>query len=284
MMVAMALSIFMAGAGQAASLVLDGSILTVGIDESGGLVNLGTSQGIIYKPGPPNDFTYPGTPWEFYSLGVNGVSAVGGVAGSALNPIGVVTVDVSSATNLAAHTDSHSITLGGATIRYDQTVAFDIGSNVIQFKADLFNVGSTTAFNVVYARGLDPDQDVYSGSGFATNNFFPGPGSVIAIGPLTKLAIRIDAITAGGVTSIADLGWVTDPYVLAGGGLVGGAIAGNPNDYSINIAWLVGDILPGASVELDWTYTISRVPEPGILILLGMGLSAVGMLSRRIKL
>ena len=282
---ALVLSILFFGVGQvmAVSLVLDGTVLKVGVDESGGLVNLGVPQGITFKPGPtPNDFTYPGTPWEFYSLGFNGSTAVGGVAGSALNPIGVVTYDVSSAATLKAHTDSHSIILGGAEIAYDQTVSFGKNSNVINFKADLFNVGTITATNVVYARGLDPDQDVNLFGDFRTINSFPGAGSVFAKGPLTNLAVRIDDLTVGfaGKTSINF--WETDPYVLSLGGLLNGTNLGLA-DYQIAIAWLVGDILPGQSVEIDWTYTFSRVPEPGILILLGIGLSAVGVLSRRIK-
>ncbi len=285
------LAILMVGVAQATPLVLSGNVLTVGVSEGGGLVNLGAGQGITYIPaGFPNDFTLPGTPWEFYSLGFNGDFVVGGVAGGNLNPIGVVTYDVSSPTNLAAHTNSHSVTIGGATLRYDQTVSFDKDGNVISFKADFFNSGTVTATDVVYARGLDPDQEANQFGMFATDNYFLGPGSVVAQGVNSGLAIRIDDLTSGfaGKASISDSSpefpWATDPYLLAAGGLVNGAMAGNPFDYSINIAWLIGDILPGHSVEIDWSYTFYKVPEPGLLLLLGLGLGALGVFSRRKKL
>lgn len=69
---------------------------------------------------------------------------------------------------------------------------------------------------------------------------------------------------------------------MAGGGLVNGALAGKPFDYTINMAWLVGNIEPGHSVEIDWTYTFGVVPVPPSLILLGSGLlSLVGFRFRR---
>lgn len=273
--------LFTAGISQA--FVMNGNVLKVGIDNSGGLVDLGAGQGITYKPGPANDYTLPGTPWEFYSIGVNGAVLVGGVAPAAVNPIGMNTVNNSAGNQFKADSTGPAFALGGALLSYDQSVAFDTNSNVIKFKADIFNVGSATAINVVYARGFDPDQDVISGAGFATINTFLGPSSVISVGPQTGLSGRIDGV--GGIVSISNSApafpWETNPYILLAGGLVNGAIPGNPFDYSINIAWNIGNIESGKSVELDWTYTFAPVPLPPSVFLLASGLVGFVLLRRR---
>jgi hypothetical protein len=288
--------LLMTGASNAGSFNMVGNVLTVGIDNSGGLVNLTgvgfpvNGQGITLNPPViANDFTAPGTPWEFYSLGVNGATLVGGVNGVSSNPIGLNTVNNSAGNLFKADSNGPAIALGGALLSYDQSVAFDTNSNVIKFKADIFNVGNTTATNVVYARGFDPDPDSvssgYAGAAYATNNSILGPGSVMAVGPVTGLFGKIDDVSGGGVASISGSApafpWETNPYVLAGGGLVNGALAGNPFDYSINMAWLVGDIAPGASVEIDWNYTFGVVPVPPSLILLGSGL--LGLVGLRFR-
>jgi hypothetical protein len=275
---------------------MNGNVLTVGIDNSGGLVDLAAppafvgdnGQGITFKSGStPNDFTAPGTPWEFYSLGVNGAVLVGGVPGAAANPMGLNTVNNSAGTNFKADSNGPAVALGGALLSYDQSVSFDTNSKVIKFKADFFNVGTTTATNVVYARGLDPDQDVGRFNFFPTTNTILGPGSVKAVGTLTGLFVQIDDLKGFGVASISGSNptfpWETDPYVLIGGGLVNGALVGNPFDYSINMAWAIGDIAPGHSVELDWTYTFGQVPLPPSVWLFGSGLVGLLLLRRKIK-
>jgi hypothetical protein len=284
----LALIMVLAMVGSAQALVLDGNVLRVGVDQSGGLVDLGASQGITYKPvlpGTSNDFTLPGTPWEFYSIGVNGSSVVGGVTGTAQNPLGLVTVDWSGGGTMLTMTTDGAYSLGGGLLTYTQQVAFDTNSNVMKVSATFYNVGSTLIQNLVYARGMDPDQDVNKFSSFVTNNTILGPGSVQAIGPLTGLYVRMDSLVPGGVASISDstpaFPWETDPYNLLAGGLLNGALAGNPWDYTINMAWAIGDLAPGRSYEVDFTYTFGQVPLPPSVLLLGSGLLGLGLVGWR---
>lgn len=271
---ALTLVLGLALSAQAASFVLGGNILDVGVSSSGGLVNDVLNQGITYKPGPlPNDFTLPGTPFEFYAIGVGGTSAAAGVMSNDTNTFNMVTTNYSTATLLHAQTTNGVFTVGGASLIYTQNVYFDINSSTINFSVDILNAGSTAINNVVYARGLDPDQDVFLGGGYATNNSI-GAGTVTAVGPLSNLYITIKDLTGGGVSAISS-GWSTDPYVL-----LGGPNDGN-GDYTINMAWNIGTLEAGRSYEIDFQYQIGVVPVPPSVVLLGSAL--LGLLGLRRK-
>jgi hypothetical protein len=277
--------LLISGIGQAASFDLVGGYLKVGVNSSGSLINETTMTGIQYDPtgtgtfgaAPPAvDFIAPGTPWEFYSIGVNGTWAAAGYGLD--NPFAVTTTNTSSGGLLSA---SSVGSYQGLLIR-SQFTYFPSSSKEIFFSVDLLNP-TDKAMDVRYARGLDPDQDVYPGGSYPTNNSI-GAGSVTGAGLLTKLAISIIDIGGGGIPSISgsspDGPWETNPYVLINGGLVNGAVAGNPFDYSINMAWK--NTLPAhTSWEIDFKYTISAVPEPSVLLLLGMGLLGIGILGRK---
>jgi hypothetical protein len=237
-------------------------------------VNLTAPQGITYKPGPlPNDFTLPGTPWEFFAIGVGGTSAAAGVMGGETNTFNLVTTDYSTATFMHAQSTNGAFTVGGANLIYTQNVFFDINSSTINFSVDILNAGSTAISNVVYARGLDPDQDVQLFGSFVTNNSI-GAGTVTAVGPLTNLYITIKDLTGGGVSAISS-GWSTDPYFL-----LTGPNDGN-GDYTINMAWDIGTLDAGRSYEIDFQYQIGVVPVPPSVVLLGSAL--LGLLGLRRK-
>jgi hypothetical protein len=292
---AMALSLALVGMVQADVLLVGGN-LTVGVGNDGGLVSLpvslnplGLNQGVTYTgPGNtlPNDYTLPGTPWEFYSIGVAGSWTAYGVPGfSSPTSAGQTTLNTSGGTTLQAETVGPAFTVGAAGLIYKQTVVFDTTSNAIKISADIYNNTASTITGVVYARGMDPDQDVNSGGGFATFNSFLGVDKVMAVGPSTGMFVIMSDLSGSGVASISgsspSVPWETNPYVLAGGGLLNGAIVGNPFDYSINMAWEIGDIPAFTSVEIDMKYQFAA-PIPGSLLLLGSGiLGLVGIGVRR---
>ena len=315
LMGALALTLLLSGVGQA--FVLDGNILTVGVGPSGGLVDLAATpafpgdngQGITFKPvlpGIPNDFSAPGTPWEFYSIGVGGTIGVrdatkfvtGGVAnlpGGIVkeNPSGLplTTANNSGGTTLQATTSGPAFNVDGGSIIYTQQVTFDTTFNHIHVSADILNNSLVDLHNVVYARGIDPDQDVAIGGGFATINTINPDGSVTAFGTKSGLSITLRDLTfpalgIHGVASISDSSpafpWETDPYILVQGGFVDGAsFTTSPRDWSINMAWLIGDLPHGTSVELDFEYEFSFVPVPPAVWLFGSGLLGLGVLRWR---
>jgi hypothetical protein len=127
--------------------------------------------------------------------------------------------------------------------------------------------------HIVYARGLDPDQDVYEGGGYGTINTIPASNMVTAIGPKTLYSISIVDLTGFGVPSIYST-WYTDPYILLQRHNDG------DGDNTINMAWDLGRIDPGRSKEIDFKYSINVVPIPSTALLLGSALLGMAGLVR----
>jgi hypothetical protein len=273
----MVLTLATALGAQAASFVLGGDYLQVGFSNSGGLIDDSFTAGINFSTAGNGsysaaDFLRPGSPFEFYSIGVNGVS-LGSAGYLNGNTFGMTTFDVSSGTVKS----SLSLSFGGVpSLLLIQTAYFDKTSKDINFTIEMQNIGSTTLTDVVYARGLDPDQDVYPFGVYSTNNSIAG-GVVTAVGPYSNWSISITNIGAlSGVPSIS-AAWQQDPYML----LNFPTNDGN-GDYTINMAWNVGTLLPGHSAEVDFQYNM--VPVPPSVLLLGSGLlGLVGLGWRRRK-
>jgi len=263
----------------AASFTLSGTYLNVGVSNSGGLIDDAFTYG-INPVGTNVDFLKPGNPFEFYSIGVNGSWATAGWGGgyyTPANPFNTTTNDISSLTPGKLTASSMGFfTLGGSQLQIiNQFAWFDKNEMTIHFSADLLNMGSTTATNVVYARGLDPDQDVNGYGSSSTINTMTA-NSVSAYGPLSKYTISIidNAMSVTGVPSVSN--WATDPYYLLTAGTIG------DGDYTIAMAWNIGDIGPHQSVEIDYAYKISAVPLPPSILFLAPGLAGLALVRKRI--
>lgn len=265
-----------AGVGQAATFVLQGNYLQVGISNSGGLIDDNFNAGINYDPAGTGhytaaDFLRPGTPLEFYSIGVNGSWAAAGYLDG--NTFGTTSINTTVPPFQSGVTTSGAFTLGGGWLMYRQTVYFDQNASAINFSIDLLNIGATPIHNVVYARGLDPDQDVNLGGWYDTINTI-APGAVSARGPLSNYVITIKDLEGTGVPGIS-YWWDQNPYNLLSG----------PNDghgdCTISMAWNIGTLEPGRSYEIDFQYVVSVVPVPGTVMLLASGLLGLVGLGRR---
>jgi len=259
----MVLAVALTGLAQAATFVLGGNILDVGVSDSGGLIDDNFTAGILYKPMLPADYLTPGTPFEFYSIGESGAWNSAGY--STGNTFGTVSTNTSVPPTLSANTVSGAFFLGGATLIYTQNVFFDVNASAINFSVDILNVGNTPTNQLVYARGLDPDQDINLGGGFATLNSIPAANRVRAVGPLSNLYIDIVDLTGGGVPTV-DQWWDQNPYNLL--------VPHNDGngDFTINMAWAIPSLDPGRSYEIDFQYVVGVVPIPGSLLLLGTGI------------
>jgi hypothetical protein len=68
----------------------------------------------------------------------------------------------------STRTLSAATTATGGQVGIAQSVSFDANSGFIDFGVSLTNTGTTDLTNPIYARGLDPDQDVYIGGPYDT--------------------------------------------------------------------------------------------------------------------
>jgi hypothetical protein len=260
---------------RAEAIIWSGDYLQVGVNDAGGLLDNSLTVGIKLDPSGTGsygaaDFLLPGNPFEFYSLGVSPSTwNDAGFDGAAVlsNPFSATTVDVSSGTDFLALTYTGTFSLGGASLSYIQQVYFAKNSPIINFSVDILNKGDSPVA-VVYARGLDPDQGVNVGEGYATINTIAGNTVTGMSTGSSKLYISIVDLEGSGVPGIAGPNggaWDTNPFNLFMGPNLGNG------DYSINMAWLM-ELPANTSNEIDFQYKVGQVPIPPSCFLVLSGL------------
>jgi hypothetical protein len=160
---------------------------------------------------------------------------------------------------------------------------FSKSGGTIYFDVKLKNITDSLLTNIAYARGLDPDQDVYAGGGYSTNNSIVNPNLVTGSAPLTDWTIGIFSDSSFSHTPTIRSSWpYGNPY-----GLLTPRDDGN-GDYSINMAWNIGDLAAGATADITFEYRIAPTKDevvtppgtgvPDAASTLGLTLGAIGLL------
>lgn len=237
-----------------ANVVLNGNVLRVGVNSSGGLINNSYTVGIDYDETGTGtwtgyDFLKPGTEFEFYSIGVNNSSAAAGYYYG--NPFNATTVNTSAGSTLSTLTTGNYGLLG-----ISQNLWYTTNGGTINFSVSLTNNGTSAMNDVVYARGLDPDQDVYAGGGYPTTNTIVSNDLVVGTAPVTDWTIGIYSNSSYAHTPTVRSSWpYGNPY-----GLLTPRNDGY-GDYSINMAWDIGTLGAGETATINFEYRIAETRD-----------------------
>ncbi|RZT10422.1 VPLPA-CTERM protein sorting domain-containing protein [Duganella sp. CF402] len=267
-----------------ADVTVSGDYLKFGVGDNGALIDFGLYgwpvTGLQFDPsgtgnfsGAP-DFLTPGTPFAFFSLGVNSAVATAG-GGGQNNPFSSTTATLSNVGT------TYVFTSGGtyAGLNISQTITFDTNSNIIHTDVVLTNKSNGVLSNVTYAAGLDPDQDATCCT-YSTINTIGGQGmgaEVTALGAYTGLSITMSN-TSGWAAVASISGWETNPYTLSGA-----VIDYGNGDNTIALGYKFGDMAKNQQIAIGYDYTVAAVPEPATYGMLLAGLGAVGAIARRRK-
>jgi hypothetical protein len=240
----------------AGPVVLEGDMLRVGVNTSGGLIDNHFTAGISFRESPATpwqldgpDFLTPNGAFEFYGLGHAAAEALGGY----FNWSGAVTTD------LSAGTLRKTLTVGTlGDLRFEQTLSFQTDESVISFSVRLINQGASTLNDVFYTRGFDANPDYFLGADattFATHNVIESPNLVTSWGPETGWAISIFSDSTFPATPSVRSDWAG---AFQPSSLLVASDAGF-GDHSINMAWRIGTLAPGAEATVNFQYRIHRI-------------------------
>ena len=266
----------------AASVWMEGNYVLTAISDNGTLGNGGTSYpGLRHDPLGTSDWTTglgrydyltPGNPWEWFGV----TSTQTGTRGN--NNAGETTINrISGPTDVSSlygYYDNH-VTWAGQysnyfTILHDYR--FNDNNQCISISTTITALQNLSA--VKFLRAIDPDPDSMAGGGASTTNYRGGSGEapsdfVNSVGNRTGLQLGLYSNSSishnTGVTN-----WTTDPNAYLSGTNYG------TGDYTIGIAFDIGNMLANQSVTLDYSYVMNLpnekvvpVPEPISLVMLG---------------
>jgi len=279
-----------------AQVALTGDFISTAVGERGTLgTGGGTSPGLIHDPTGTgtfgvNDYITPGTPHESFSISSDQTGFISN------DNAGETDFATLSGPTLVAGPFANSATWTGTVagvLEITNLYYFNDGDERVNITTTI--TALTNLSNLAFARGVDPDPDVNTGGGFATNNqrgnaLFGVTDFVGSAGPTTGLTLgllnlsgnlyahntRIDGFCCSPV----------DPFTV-----LGGSANNTVGDNSLNIAWLIGDLAAGSSASVTYAYVVGDdievvgggggVPEPATWAMMILGFLGVGVSARR---
>ena len=275
----------------AAPTVLRGGVLTVGVDDSGGLIATDAGGDLVGLTAFGVDFVSPLYSFEGYSIGVDGRGYYGGYEHN-VDITATTTASGSGTVLRAVTTGTDEIELEDGTpwpkIAFEQVMSFSADSPIIDFEVTLRNISSAALGNVVYARYLDPDQNYPPST--TTYNEVISEDLVIAKAGLSSgptIGIYTDSAYAHNASVVT---WQTNPYDLLA---AGDFLPNYPWDSTIAIAWDIGSLGVGQEAVITFQYRVGLSPEDvinppvhavpagGAFCLGAVGFGLFGLLRRR---
>ncbi len=282
--VAVALCGTFAAATQAAPVVISNFNTSAAIADAGYFS--ATAPGGLGMSFMGREFVNHGTWASNYSLSVGGALvavADEAVGGDTSNPLGAVAIPVTGAVEV-----NTNLPFGANGWTFTQTVSIPSDGHV-SVMINLTNTSSSVASDVLWSVGVDPDQGVPFNGDFATTNEILATGvtgSAVKATSSDGYSLTLQNTTSAGANAIGAyvdtvFGSCCSPidpaFIFAQNQGVGGY---GFADHSINLAYDLGDILPGQTVTFGYEY-IMAVPEPETYAMLLAGLGLIGFSLRR---
>jgi hypothetical protein len=161
-------------------------------------------------------------------------------------------------------------------------------TNSLSVTVSITNTSGAALNNVYWGVGIDPDQNLMSGGGYATINSITGlngNAAVTAGGTTSPYSVTLMNNTTSGALDIKGFinvgnccGDVDPLYAYTNGQALGFV---NNGDDSISLAYKIGTLAAGQTATLGYNYVFSPVPEAETYAMMLAGLGLVGFMARR---
>jgi hypothetical protein len=258
----------MAGSAFAAPLVIQNGYLRVGVsDDYGTLGSNGTTPpGILYDPTGAsaygnNDFLTPGTPFEAfviqYERGGVTFSSGGDNAGTHAD-FNITLTQVSPTAASASGPLAAGADAGNVSIKNDYSLSGAASGQFINVTTTITNHGTAPMTDVRFLRSLDPDPDLNNYGTYNTLNQVVSTSKVCASGANTGQTICLLSDDSRYATKIAGIIANCCAYITPDAFLSTYSTATSSADYSIRLYISIGDIAPGESVTVTYTYLLTE--------------------------
>jgi len=213
-----------------------------------------------------HDYLRPGTPWEFFSISLNGKNYFhNNNSGNSNIPTTITPLNRWTPNAVQYHEGGviSSSKIKGANLHITQKYTIDPTAREIIIRVEMYNAGNKPINDLYYARGLDPDQD--RPNTFKTLNLRGGnfselapiaPNNLVqAYGYKSELSVAlysVDPIPHN--TCISNPSWTMNPIDI----YTACPVNYNYGDSTINIGFNLGTLKPKERKVFSFKYLFEK--------------------------
>ncbi|WP_343704762.1 Ig-like domain-containing protein [Chitinophaga sp.] len=230
----------------------------------GFISDVGKDGWTVGSPAYIGDYFLPGTPYEGFSVQINGTLHINSGSGHNAVPgsvTGFSTTDVSQTVEWTGN-------ISNLEVRQEFSVEKTKG--FILVKVYLTNKGTTTLNNIYYTREVDPDNEVAQGGSYDTKNVIEqqNPNS-ISTALISAQGMRFSSYLGLGSRDCrakvsVPSGWpnANGSQIWAGTGQALSTVGNITGDRAMAIAFKVGNLAAGESTALAFAYVLNASDLP----------------------